>query len=443
MASEETAKTSGEEDSAGLGGWALWRAALFGLLVIGLAVLVWHFFFRSERDGQSGPGLPPPATVAIAQASTKSLEDALTATGTFVPVRGVDVAAELPGAVDAILFGAGDFVRKGAPLVRLDTTSERAQLQRLQAQLVQARAAADRADRLIDRGAISQAELEQAVASRDAVAAQIGEVRATIEKKIIRAPFAGRLGIRQVNKGQFLAAGTRVAQLVQPSPLFLNFDLPESSIGAIRTGLDVEAKVDGIENEVVGGRITAINPDIDPGTRNFTVQAIVANSDGRVRPGQFASVTVSTGQSSSAVTIPATAISFNAYGSSVFVADPPTDEQQQALKRMAAGRGRDGGGVLAAISAWLFGGGGGAVDQSTGDDDGERPQSKPQGPQFIARRVFVKTGERRGLDIEVLDGIEAGQRVVVAGQIKLVGGTPLIAAPRDALEGVPEAPEAP
>ncbi len=424
MATDKSPETAGEKDNAGLAGWPWWRKALLGLLVIGVLVLAWHFFLRSADEGRSGPGLPPPATVAIGQATSQSWEGRLTATGTFTPVRGVDVAAELPGAVTAILFEAGDFVRQGQPLVRLDTSSESAQVQRLQAQLEQARAAADRADRLVERGAISQAELEQTRADRDALAAQIAEVRTVIAKKVIRAPFSGRLGIRRVNKGQFLAAGTPIAQLVQPSPLFLNFELPESSIGAISTGLGVEASVNGIDAEVITGRITAINPDVAPGTRNFTVQATVPNSDGQIRPGQFASVTVRTGGSQEVVTVPATAITFNAYGSSVFVADEPSAEQRQALQRMAAAQGQGQG-------------------QGGGSDKGAERGSKPRGPQFIARRVFVKTGERRGLDVEVTEGLKAGQRVVVAGQIKLVDGTPLIPAPRDALEGVPEAPVAP
>ena len=409
---------------------AWWRKALIGALVIGIIVLIWHFFLRSDQEDQQGPQLPPPATVTIDQAVRAQWDSEVTATGTFAPVRGVEVTGELGGTIEEIFFTAGQYVRQGAPLVRLDTSTERAQVARLQAQLRQASAAAARALRLIERGAIAEAEVEQTVAERDALAAQIAEVRAVIGKKTIRAPFSGQLGIRLVELGQYLSPGTAIAQLVQPSPLYLNFELPEGRIGEVSVGQAVEARVSGFEDMVIGGSVTAINPDVATGTRNFTVQATIANSDGRIRPGQFAEVTLDTGSSRSVLTVPATAVVFNAYGSSVYLAEEPTEEQRRALAKQQHGGG-------------LGGGSGGGGETGGGKAKGKAGQGAPPKPQYIAKRVFVETGERRGLDIAILEGLEPGQRVVVTGQVKLSDGTPLIPAPREPLEGVPAVPDRP
>ena len=348
-------------------------------------------------------------------------------------MRGVEVTGELGGTIAEIFFTAGQYVRQGAPLVRLDTSTERAQVARLEAQLRQARAAAARALRLIERGAIAEAEVEQTVAERDALAAQSAEVRAVIGKKTIRAPFSGQLGIRLVELGQFLSPGTAIAQLVQPSPLYLNFELPEGLIAEVSLGQAVKAQVAGLEDSVIGGSVTAINPDVATGTRNFTVQATITNSDGRIRPGQFAEVTLDTGSSRSVVTVPATAVVFNAYGSSVFLAAKPTEEQRRALEKQQRKGGEENGS------------GSGSGSGETGEEaaKGKSGQGGPPKPQYFAKRVFVETGERRGLGIAVLEGLEPGQRVVVSGQVKLSDGTPLIAAPREPLEGVPAVPDRP
>ena len=400
---------------------AWWRKALIAALAVGILVLVWHFVIRPTDGEPQGPQLPPPATITIGQAAQAEWDSEITATGTFAPVRGVEVTGELGGTIEEIFFTAGEYVRQGAPLVRLDTSTERAQISRLEAQLRQASAAADRAQRLIERGAIAQAEVEQTVAERDALAAQIAEVRAVIGKKTIRAPFSGQLGIRLVERGQYLSPGTAIAQLVQPSPLYLNFELPEGRIGEVSVGQSVEARVAGFEDMAIGGRVTAINPDVATGTRNFTVQATIANSDGRIRPGQFAEVILSTGGSRSVVIVPATAVVFNAYGSSVFLAAEPTEEQRAALQEQRQQESEGGGG---------------------GSGEGQNGQSAPK-PRFIAKRVFVETGERRGLDIAIVKGIKDGQRVVVTGQVKLSDGTPLIPAAREPLENVPVVPETP
>ena len=433
---EEHAETRGSDErtvTQRARAMAWWRKALIGALIIGVIVLIWHFFLRSGQEDQQGPQLPPPATVTIDRAVRAEWDSQITATGTFAPVRGVEVTGELGGTIADIFFTAGQYVRQGAPLVRLDTSTERAQVARLEAQLRQARAAAARALRLIERGAIAEAEVEQTVAERDALAAQIAEVRAVIGKKTIRAPFSGQLGIRLVELGQFLSPGTAIAQLVQPSPLYLNFELPEGLIAEVSLGQAVKAQVAGLEDSVIGGSVTAINPDVATGTRNFTVQATITNSDGRIRPGQFAQVTLDTGSSRSVVTVPATAVVFNAYGSSVFLAAKPTEEQRRALEKQQRKGGEENGS------------GSGSGSGETGEEaaKGKSGQGGPPKPQYFAKRVFVETGERRGLDIAVLEGLEPGQRVVVSGQVKLSDGTPLIAAPREPLEGVPAVPDRP
>src|SRR5574337_606952 len=315
--------------------------------------------------------VPPPESVASARVETVEWAATRAAVATLVAVRGVTVAAELPGAVRDIDFQSGTSVRRGQILVKLDTSTEEAQLAAAAAEASLARINLERAQALRQGGSNSQADLDVAEARAKQAEAAVQSLQATIAKKTIRAPFDGRIAIRQVELGQVLAAGTPIASLQSVSPIYAEFWLPQQSLADLKLGQRVRMRVDIFPGASWEGEVTTVNPEVDVATRNVRVRATVENPDGRLRPGMFANVEVVSSEVRSAVVVPATAVIYAPYGDSVFV-----------------------------------------LDEKAG-----------AGTAPVARQRSVRLGERRGDFVEVLTGLVAGETVVSGGAFKLRNGS--------------------
>ena len=315
---------------------------------------------------------PPPEAVTTVVAGQDEWPVTQAAIGTTAPVQGVTVSADLPGIVDRIAFESGRYVREGDVLVELDTRQEKAQLAAAEAQRDLARVNFQRMDGLVTDGAISRADFDRAAAEQKQTEARVGEIRATIERKTIRAPFSGVLGIRQVHLGQYLSAGDAVVPLQSLDPIYVNFGVPQQEAGQLRVGRLVRVTADDLPGVALAGRVTAIDSVVDEATRNVKVQATFANPHGRLRPGMFVQVEAAAGASRAIVALPASAISYAPYGDSVFVV---TD--------MKGPDGRTYRGV---------------------------------------RQQFVKLGRARGDQIAVISGVKPGEEVVTSGVFKLRNG---------------------
>lgn len=420
-----------------------WRRRRFWLAIGILILLTLLVAFCSGNGGeeeqqQSGP---PVAAVSATEAQEVTWTEELTAVGTAEAIQGVDVTTEIAGIVSEISFRNGTNTAAGRTLVRLDTTTERAEQASLIAQRERARLAYERALRLIERGAVSEAEVEEARAEWQNLVAQVNQVATIIEKKRIDAPFSGTLGIRQVSLGQYVSPGTPIVSLQQLSPIYVNFDLPERALTNIREGLVVELTNQAFAERTFAGRITAINPDIQEETRALRVQATIPNRDRAMRPGMFADVTVSLAGSRNVVVVPTTAITRNAYGDLVYVVDRLTPQEMQQRRQEQQQEAEDEGGGF--LSGLLGGGEGKQNADGSGGPGGSEQGDRQQRPQLVARAVFVEVGATRGLFTEITEGVTPGMRVVTAGQLKLEDGAPIRLVARDALEGAERTPDEP
>jgi len=322
--------------------------------------------------GQAAAFQPPPEAVTTIVAEQVEWPVTLSAIGTTAPVQGVTVSADLPGIVDRIHFQSGRRVREGDVLVELDTRQERAQLAAAEAQRDLARVNFARMEGLVVDGAISRADYDQAAAEQKQTAARVGEIRATIERKTIRAPFSGLLGIRQVHLGQYLSAGDPIVPLQALNPIYVDFGVPQQDAGQLRVGRNVNVTADDLPGVSLTGRITAIDSVVDEATRTVTVQATLGNRDGRLRPGMFVQVEAAAGASRAVVALPASAISYAPYGDSIFVVT---------------------------------------------DLEG------PDGAAYRGvRQQFVKLGRGKGDQIAVVAGVNPGDEVVTSGVFKLRNG---------------------
>jgi membrane fusion protein (multidrug efflux system) len=318
---------------------------------------------------------PPPEAVTTILARQEPWPATLDAIGTVAAVHGVTVSADLPGVVEAIPFESGRSVAAGEVLVRLDASQERAQLAAAEAQRDLARLSLDRMRGLVEQGIMAKAEDDRVTAEHKQAVARVGEIRATIERKQIRAPFAGVLGIRQVNLGQYLKAGDPVVPLQSLDPIYVNFTVPQQRVGQMRVTGEVAVSAQGLPGSRVG-RITAIDSVVDPATRNVQVQATLENRDGRLHPGMFVQARVRIGETSDVLALPASAISYAPYGDSVFVVD---------------------------------------------DLEG------PNGVRYRGvRQQFVKVGATRGDQVAVVSGLKPGEEVVTSGAFKLRNGAAVL-----------------
>lgn len=319
----------------------------------------------------------PPQTVSTIKADTQVWQQRLEAVGSLQAVRGVDLAPEVSGLVVKINFRSGQEVKAGALLVELDAGSDRAKLQALKAAAEFARKTYRRDRQQFRAHAVSQATMDADMARLKSSRAQVAEQQALIGKKNIRAPFAGRLGIRAVNLGQYLNPGAKIVTLQALDPLFVDFYLPQRTISQVEPGQSVTVSVDAFADKTFAGRISAINPKVDPDTRNIRVRAMIRNPDHLLLPGMFATTDIEVGRPQPRVTLPQTAISYNPYGNIVYL-----------VKQK--GKGRDG------------------------------------RPRLVAEQKFVITGATRGDQVAILKGVQPGSVVVTSGQIKLHNGTPVL-----------------
>jgi membrane fusion protein, multidrug efflux system len=318
---------------------------------------------------------PPPEAVTTMRAPREEWPATLTAIGTVAAVRGVTVSADLPGVVEAITFDSGLAVQEGQVLVRLDARQERAQLAAAESQRNLTRLNLDRARGLLGDGVVSQADFDRASAEHAQAEARVGEIRATIDRKHIRAPFSGILGIRQVDLGKYLAGGDPIVPLQATDPVYVNFSVPQQEVPRLRVGGEVAVAAEGMGAEFTG-RITAFDSVVDPATRNVQIQATLPNRQGRLRPGMFVDTRVELGATSPVVAVPASAISYAPYGDSVFV-----------------------------------------VAELTG----------PKGEKYRGvTQQFVKLGGTRGDQVAVVSGLQAGQEVVTSGAFKLRNGAAVL-----------------
>lgn len=311
--------------------------------------------------------VPPPETVSTATAREDKWQDSLSAVGSINAVQGVTITAEIPGTIREIAFESGAVVNQGEVLVKLDVSSEEAQLRALEAQAELAQTNLNRTKSLRADNTVSQAELDQAETSVKQVVANADNIRATIAKKIIRAPFAGRLGIRQVNTGQYLEAAKPIVSLQSLMPVYGDFSLPQQDLARIQTGLPVRVLSDAYPGKVFTGTLTAINPDLDPVTRSVKLQATFANAEQLLRPGMFARMEIVFPEVKPVLAIPATAVLSAPYGDSVYVVEPSTN---------AAGG-------------------------------------------LVVRQQFIRVDRAKGDFVSVGSGLKAGDNIVSSGMFKL------------------------
>ena len=319
----------------------------------------------------------PTQTVSTAKAEYQEWQPRLDAVGSLRAVNGADLALEAAGIVDEIHFNSGDDVKAGALLLQLRADDDIAKLHSLEASAELAQINYDRDKKQLKIQAVSQATLDADAANLKNVRAQVAEQQAVVDKKSLRAPFAGHLGIRAVDLGQYLSAGTTIVTLQALDPIYVDFILPQQTLGEIKVGQQVSMTIDTYLGQTFTGVISAINPRVDASTRNLQLRATLANPDRKLLPGMYATVDIDTGAAQRYVTLPQTAITFSAYGDSVYVVQ----------------------------------------DQGKGDN-GQ--------PQLVARQTFVTTGPTRGDQVAILNGIKPGDTVVSAGQIKLHNGAPIL-----------------
>lgn len=343
-------------------------------LVLVVGVLGGIKFWQINRMIAVGQDfVPPPEPVTTADVRQENWESVIASTGSLTPVQGVTVSAELGGKVVEIPFEPGGFVQAGDLLLRQDTSSEEAQLRSAEAKASLARTNFERAKKLLPRNAMSQSEYDGFNAQDKEARAEVDRIRTTISKKTIRAPFAGRLGVRLANLGQILNEGEPIVSLQALDPIYVDFLLPQQELGRIETGLTVRVTTDALAGETIEGKITTINPQVDAATRNIKVQATVANPKERLRPGMFVNVAAVLPERKPILAIPATAVLYAPYSDSVFV-----------------------------------------VEEKENPKNGE--------PARIVRQQFVRLGESRGDFVAVESGLKPGETVVTTGVFKLRSG---------------------
>ncbi len=367
--------------------WFIIVGLLLAVLVGGL---VGFNAFRTKMITQFfANNKPPPASVSVAEAKTEVMPNLLTAVGDLAAVHQVNVTTDVSGRITDIMFTAGSTVQAGSPLVQLFDGPDQGDLASFKAQATVAQLSLDRAKQLAARQFGPQSTVDSAQAAYDQANAGIAKTQAIISQKLVRAPFDGELGVRHVEVGQFLTAGTQIVSLTDLSELYANFTVTEKDSANLKVGQTVRIAVDAYPGRAFEGKIATIEPQIATDTRNIRVQATIANPDHILKPGMFATTTVVLPDKPAVVTVPETAVDYTLYGDSVFLI---TEKKE---------------------------------------DDGKT--------SLTAVRTFVRTGNRIGGRAEILSGLKAGERVVAVGQLKLQSG----AAVAISTDGPPPVPDSP
>ena len=346
---------------------------MLGVVVILLGALGFVKFKQIQSAVQAASSFqPPPEAVTSIVARQENWPATMNVIGTLEAVHGVTVSADLPGTVARINFESGQAVNQGDILVELDTRQEQAQLAALEAQRDLAKVNFARNQQLAAQGVISKMDYDRSAAEQKQTEAQVGEVKATIARKTIRAPFSGILGIRKVNLGQYLAAGNAVVSLQSLNPIYVDFGVPQLSGGQIRMGSTLHVTAENLAGQTFAGRVTALDSIVDEATRNLQVQATLSNPQGKLKPGMFVQVEVGMGASRQVIALPASAINYAPYGDSVYIITDLKDPKGQTYKGV--------------------------------------------------RQQFVKVEGSRGDQVAVISGVKAGEEVVTSGVFKLRNG---------------------
>ncbi len=319
----------------------------------------------------------PAETVSSSVVTEDKWPDTLLTVGSISAVQGVKITAEIPGTVSTIAFESGAAVAQGDLLLSMDVSAEEAQMRALDAQTELAKTNLGRVKSLREEKTVSQAEMDQAEATVKQTQANADAIRATIAKKVIRAPFAGRLGIRQVNVGQYLEPGKLIVSLQSLAPVYGDFSLPQQEFARLKNGLTVRATTDTYPDKQFTGKLTAINPDLDASTRSIRVQATFENVEQLLRPGMFTRMEIVFAEEREVLVIPATSILSAPYGDSVFVIEPST-----------------------------------ATNAAPGE--------------MVVRPQLVRVGQARGDFITITSGLKVGERVATSGVFKLRKGTTVL-----------------
>ena len=368
----------------------LWFVIVGALLAALVGGFVWFNYFRGQMIAQFfANNKPPPSSVSIAEAKSEVIPNLLTAVGDLAAVHQVNVTSDVSGRITDIMFTAGSNVKAGSPLVQLFDGPDQGDLASFKAQATVAQLSLDRAKQLASRQFGPQATVDTAQAAYDQANAGIAKTEAIISQKLVRAPFDGELGVRHVEVGQFLTAGTQIVSLTDLSQLYANFTVTEKDSAALKVGQTVRIAVDAYPGRTFEGKINAIEPQISTDTRNIRVQATLDNPDRILKPGMFATTTVVLPEKPPVVTVPETAVDYTLYGDSVFLI---TEKKA---------------------------------------DDGKT--------SLTVVRTFVRTGNRVGGRAEILNGLKPGDRVVAVGQNKLQSGA-AVAISTDPVPQIPANP---
>lgn len=351
---------------------------MLGLVLLVVLALAAYKGFSIYQQIQLFSAPQPAIRISAALAEEQPWQGRLPAIGTLKAYQGVDLSAEVDGIVREVLFESGQQVTLGQPLIQLDSEVERASLATAEAERSLAQVEFERGRSLVSRQNISKSEFDRLASTLQKATASVAQLKAQLDKKRILAPFAGTIGIRQVDPGNYLSPGAPIATLQDLSRLHVDFFLPEQKAPQLAVGQRVLVNVAAYPGESFAGEIAAINPKVEDDTRNLQVRATLANPDERLLPGMFANLEVLLVDDRRYVVVPETAITYTLYGNSVYVIDEKKDEDGQA-------------------------------------DDGK--------PYLVVERRFVETGERRAGRVTILKGLAAGEQVVTSGQLKLDNGS--------------------
>lgn len=321
---------------------------------------------------------PPPATITAEAAKTEAWVERLPAIGTLIASKGVEIAAQVAGIVTELHFESDQTVAAGANLVQLDISVEQADLASAEAILREAELSFKRQSDLLTKSVASEANVDTARAKRDSAVATLNRIKALIAQKTIIAPFAGRLGIRHVELGQYISPGLAMVSLQALDPIWVDFPMPEQNVGKLHVGQTIELTVDAFPGKVFTGTVASLDARVSRETRTLLVRGTLPNTDNTLLPGMFANVAVLAGEPANVVTVPRTAVTFSLYGDSVYVLKPL---------------------------------------------EGQPAPAKPEDTVFAAERRFIKTGQARQERVVITSGLTAGEQVVTTGQVKLTNGS--------------------